>query len=204
MTRMATRSTSVATTSDGVIAAFRDRSSGEIRDIAVSRFEMGTWSEAVSVHADGWKTYACPVNGPALSARGRQVVAAWFTAVNEEGRAFVAFSDDAGRNWGAPIRLDDGVARGRVDVELLDDGSAVVTWIEFANGSSQLRVRRIVPSGARSPAISLGGLGEGSAAGFPRLARQGDELIFAWTDSAPSSGSDTAASHVRTAVARLP
>ena len=197
-------STSVATTSDGVIAAFRDRSAGEIRDIAVSRLEKGTWSEAASVHNDGWKTYACPVNGPALAARGRQVVAAWFTAVNDEGRAFVAFSGDAGRSWGAPLRLDDGIALGRVDVELLDDGSAVATWIEFAGGSSQFRVRRIDPSGARSAAISLGGLGEGSAAGFPRLARQGDELIFAWTGSGLPSGSDAGATQVRTAVAQMP
>ena len=197
-------STSVAATSDGVIAAYRDRLAGEIRDVAVSRFENGAWSEAISVHKDGWKTYSCPVNGPAVSARGNQAVTSWFTAVNDEGRAFVAFSSDAGRSWGSPIRLDDGVAIGRVDVELLDEGSAVATWIEFADGKSQLRVRRVDSSGARSPAVVLGGLGEGGAAGFPRMARQGDELLFAWTDSGESSGSNPGATQVRTAVARLP
>ena len=197
-------STSVAVTSDGVIAAYRDRLAGEIRDVAVSRFENGAWSEAISVHHDGWKTYSCPVNGPALSARGDEVVTSWFTAVNDEGRAFVAFSSDAGRSWGAPIRLDDGVAIGRVDVELLNEGSAVATWIEFANGKSELRVRRVDASGARSPAVTLGGLGEGGAAGFPRMARQEDELLFAWTDSGESNGSDPGTTHVRTAVASLP
>jgi hypothetical protein len=197
-------STSVAVTSDGVLAAFRDRSSAEIRDIAVSRLQDRTWSEGTSVHRDGWKTYACPVNGPALSARERRVAAAWFTAVNDEGRVLVAFSSDAGRTWGAPVRVDDGVAVGRVDVELLDDGAAVASWIEFADGRNQLRVRRIDPSGARSPAVSLAGLGEGSAAGFPRIARLGDEMIFAWTDSAPSGVSSAGTSRVRTAVARLP
>ena len=34
----------VAVTSDGVITAFRDRSDKEIRDIAVSRLENGTWT----------------------------------------------------------------------------------------------------------------------------------------------------------------
>ena len=197
-------STSVALTSDGVIAAYRDRLAGEIRDVAVSRFENGMWSDAISVHNDGWKTYSCPVNGPAVSARGNQVVTSWFTAVNDEGRAFVAFSSDAGRSWGSPIRLDDGVALGRVDVELLDEESAVATWIEFANGKSQLRVRRVDVSGARSPAVELGGLGEGGAAGFPRMARQGDELLFAWTDSGEANESNPGPTHVRTAVARIP
>ena len=197
-------STSVAATANGVIAAYRDRLAGEIRDVAVSRFENGAWSEAISVHKDDWKTYSCPVNGPAVSARGNQVVTSWFTAVNDEGRAFVAFSSDAGRSWGSPIRLDDGVALGRVDVELLDEGSAVATWIEFADGKSQLRVRRVDSSGARSPAVALGGLGEGGAAGFPRMARQGDELLFAWTDSAESTEANPGATQVRTAVARLP
>jgi hypothetical protein len=139
-----------------------------------------------------------------VSARGNQVVTSWFTAVNDEGRAFVAFSSDAGRSWGGPIRLDDGVALGRVDVELLDEGSAVATWIEFADGKSHLRVRRVDSSGARSPAVGLGGLGEGGAAGFPRMARQGDELLFAWTDSGESTESNPGATQVRTAVARLP
>lgn len=197
-------STSVAPTSDGVLAAFRDRSAAEIRDIAVSRLENAAWTAVTAVHNDGWKTYACPVNGPALSARARLVAAAWFTAANDEGRAFVAFSSDAGRTWGAPIRLDEGMALGRVDVELLDDDSAVATWIELAGGRSQLRLRRIDPSGGRSAALPVASVGEGRAAGFPRLARRGDELIFAWTESGPSSGAEDGPQRVQTAFARLP
>ena len=58
------------------------------------------WSPELSLHDDNWKIEACPVNGPALSARGRQVAAAWFAAPNDNGRAFVAFSQDAGKTWG--------------------------------------------------------------------------------------------------------
>ena len=67
--------TSAVVTPDGVVAAFRDRSPKEIRDIHVSRLENGKWTDAQVVHADNWEIDACPVNGPALSARGRQLVA---------------------------------------------------------------------------------------------------------------------------------
>src|SRR5262245_42350828 len=62
--------TATALTASGPIAAFRDRSAEEIRDIAVSRLVDGRWTPATRVHADDWKIEACPVNGPAISARG--------------------------------------------------------------------------------------------------------------------------------------
>jgi hypothetical protein len=197
-------STSTATTSSGVLAAFRDRSAGELRDVAVSRFENGQWSAATPVHNDGWKTYACPVNGPAVSARNGRVAAAWFTAVTGEGHAYAAFSNDAGRTWGTPIRLDTAAALGHVDVELLEDGAAVATWLEFADGRGQLRLRRVHPSGARSEAISVTRMTGGRAGGVPRLARYQNELVFAWTENGPEANGDDRAQTIRTAVARLP
>ena len=46
---------------------------------------------------------------------------------DEVGHAYAAFSSDAGRTFGAPIRLDETSALGRVDVALLPDGSALAT-----------------------------------------------------------------------------
>lgn len=158
--------TTAAVTSDGPIVAFRTRTEDEIRDIYVSRLEAGHWSEPVPVHRDGWKIVACPVNGPMLSARGHKVVVSWFTAVGDAGRAYVAFSNDAGRSFGAPVRLDDVSTLGRVDVELLADGSAVGTWIELGESEASFMVRRFIRSGferlrcglphlrARAPAAS--------------------------------------------------
>jgi len=209
-------STAAAATSDGVLTAFRDRSTGEIRNIAVSRLGTNSatssgsgasnaaWTEPAAVHDDGWKTYSCPVNGPALSARGRQAAVAWFSAPGDEGHSFVAFSEDAGRTWGPPIRLDDAMSIGRVDVELLDDGSAVATWIEYAGGKSELRARLVTPNGIRSAPLSVAGVGEDAAAGLPRLARRGDELIFAWTESGAPNDAGDVPQRVRTAVASLP
>ena len=189
--------TAVAVTADGPIAAFRNRSEDEIRDIYVARLEEGTWSTPRAVHDDGWKIAACPVNGPALSARGRQVAAAWFTAASGEGRAFVAFSTDAGRTFGNPIRVDDGGSLGRVDVEMLDDGHAVASYIEFAEQRAQFRVRRIHPAGARSAPLTIAGISGARASGYPRIARHGEEYVFAWTQSTDSG------LRVQTAVGRF-
>lgn len=190
--------TAAAVTADGVVAAFRDRGDQELRDIHVARLEGGTWTRSVAVHDDGWRIDACPVNGPALSASARQVAIAWFNAKSDQGHAFVAFSTDAGRQFGAPTRIDDVASLGRVDVELLDDGSAAVGWIEYADGHAQLRVRRVTASGHRSPAVTVTELASSRASGYPRLARVGSELLFAWTESQGGS------TRVRTAVAQLP
>lgn len=197
--------TSVAMTSDGPIAAFRDRSDTEIRDIAVTRFDNGKWTDPVGVHDDKWEIDSCPVNGPAISARGRAVATAWFTAKNNEGHAFVAFSPDAGRTWGAPVRLDDARSLGHVDVEMLDDGSAVASWVEFANQRGHLRIRRITSDGMKSAPIEIAGSGAGRVSGYPRMARQGDELVFAWTESMGNPEEDPATpQQVKSALVKLP
>jgi hypothetical protein len=169
---------SVAATSDGIVVVYRDRSSDEIRDTSVTRFEGGRWSAPLVVHDDGWKINGCPVNGPAVSARGKEVVVAWFTAANDEGRAFVAFSHDGARTFDPPIRVDDKSSLGEVDVELLPDGSSAVTWIEFAE-PSQSKLRRIESTGARSAALTLADMSKGRS---PRLAQGKDELVVAWPE----------------------
>jgi len=190
--------TSAVVTPDGVVAAFRDRSAQEIRDIHVARLENGKWTDAQIVHADNWEIDACPVNGPALAAQGSQLAAVWFTGKDDQGRAYAAFSGDAGRTWGARIRIDDDTSLGHVDVEWLDDGSAVATWVEFADNRSQFRMRRIEPSGARSASVTISGTSRVS--GYPRVARSGNELVFAWTEGSEGEGMQK----VKGAIARLP
>jgi len=185
-----------AVTADGPIVAYRNRTSDEIRDIYVSRLVGGTWTEPRAVYNDNWRIAACPVNGPALSAKGRDVAIAWFTAVGDEGHVYAAFSSNAGETFGPPVRIDEVGAIGRVDVELLADGSAAVTWIEFADQRSEFRIRRAERNGARSASLAVSAIASGRASGYPRLGRRGNELIFAWTEPGETS-------QVRTAVAQL-
>lgn len=182
--------TAAAVTSEGVVVAFRNRTADEIRDIYVTRLIGGRWSPATRVHGDNWKIEACPVNGPALSARGRDVAIAWFTVQKDEGHTMIAFSRDAGRTFGPAIRVDEVGSTGHVGVELLTDGSAAVSWVEFANKRSEFQVRVVQPGGARSAAAVS--IAQAAGSRIPRIAQGQSELVFAWTEIAGGSRVRTA------------
>jgi hypothetical protein len=174
--------TSAAMTSDGPIIAYRDRSPNEIRDIYVVRRVGGAWTKPAPVHDDGWKIAACPVNGPAVDARGGRVALAWFTAANDSPRVKLAFSSNGGAKFGGPIRIDDGNPAGRVDVALMGDGGALVTWIERIGGDTAVvRVRRVHRNGKSAEPITIAQSSAARASGFPRMAVVGEHVMFAWT-----------------------
>jgi hypothetical protein len=187
--------TSVALTADGPIAAFRNRSPGEIRDIYVTRLSAGRWTMPVPVHRDNFKIEGCPVNGPSIAARGRDVVVAWFTAPKDVNRSYLAFSHDGGRTFGAPVRADDVESLGRVVVALKKDGSAIVGWVESAGQMPQFSIRRVEPNGTRSPAVVVANQ---SGTRYPRMALVRDEVVLAWTESEQES------SRVKTARTAVP
>jgi hypothetical protein len=173
--------TSAASTSEGAIIVYRDRSEKEVRDIYFVRQEQGKWSEPRPVHADGWKIAACPVNGPSVSADANQAAVAWFTEANGTPRVQVAFSTDAGRTFGNPIRVDDGQPVGRVDVAMLADGSALVCWLSSSAEKGAIKVRRILQDGSQSLVAIVAETDVGRSSGFPRMARLGNEVFLAWT-----------------------
>ncbi len=175
--------TAVAITSSGPIVAYRDRTADEIRDIYVVRRINGGWTAPAPVYADGWKIAACPVNGPAIAAKDERVALAWFTSANDSARVKVAFSSDAGATFGAPVRIDEGQPAGRVDVALLRDGSALVSWIERTGGdTAAVRARHVSAEGKPAPAITIASSSAARASGFPRMVLRGDDAIFAWTE----------------------
>jgi len=177
--------TTAVRTARGALVAYRDRSATEVRDISVARLVDGVWKPGATVHADGWEIPGCPVNGPALAASGDLVALAWFTAAGDQGRALVAFSRDGGATFGAPVRVDEGMPLGRVDLELLPDGTAVVVWIESSQGHAEVRARRVFSDGRRGAAAVLATVGSDRSSGHPRVVRSGDELVFAWRTAAP-------------------
>jgi hypothetical protein len=186
--------TSAAVTGEGPLVVYRDRSSQEVRDISIVELRGGRWSEPRGLPADGWKIQGCPVNGPSVAASGRRVAVAWFTAASDAPRVKLAFSTDTGASFGAPVTVDDGNPLGRVDAVLLDDGDAVVSWVESSPEGSSLRVRRIRADGKRGAAVIVVPASGKLANEFPQMARDGKgQLVLAWT-----------AGRVRTTVVPVP
>ncbi len=172
----------VAVTSAGPIIAYRNRSAEEIRDIYVTRRVGGTWKPGVAAHADNWKIAACPVNGPSLDARGQRVALSWFTAANDSARVNVAFSTDAGATFGAPVRIDGGSPTGRVDVKLMPNGAALVTWVERMGGEvAAVRARRVSSAGVAGVPVTIASSSAARASGFPKAIVTGRDVMFAWT-----------------------
>jgi len=187
--------TSVALSADGPIAAYRDRSAADIRDIFVSRLVAGKWSTPVQVHRDNFKIEACPINGPAVAASGKDVAVAWFTAPNEKQQSLVAFSHDGGQTFGKATKVEDEGTLGRMQVALDSTGAAIVGWVEFANEKSTFKVRRIDAAGMRGPSVAVAAM---SGTRFPRLVVANNEAVLAWTESEKDS------SRVKTARIKLP
>ncbi|HEV2862557.1 MAG TPA: sialidase family protein [Pyrinomonadaceae bacterium] len=174
--------TSAATTSEGTLVVYRDRSDKEVRDIYYTRLTRdGRWSEPRAVHADGWRLDGCPVNGPSVAARGRHAAVAWFTMADGSPRVRVAFSKDAGATFGPPVGADDGDPLGRADVLVLEDGSAVVCWLERTKDGAEVRARRLRPDGTRGPSLTVAAPGASRSSGFPQMAPDRGRLLFAWT-----------------------
>jgi len=183
--------TDVAIAESGPVLVYRDRSNDEIRDIAVSRFIDNTWTQPVPVYNDGWNINACPVNGPAIAARGPNVAVAWFTGAQDSARVNLAFSNDAAASFQPPIRIDSGDPIGRVDVMLLDDETAVVSWLERQDNTTRILARTARPGQSAGPIASIGDSSAERASGFPRLAQSGDRVVFAWTQPGTASSPAT-------------
>ncbi len=168
--------TALVATASGLVAAYRDRAPGEIRDIAVVRLVDGVWTEPAVPHPDGWRIDGCPVNGPALAARGDRVALAWFTAA-DSASVRVSASSDGGATWDEPVRLDGGAPIGRVSVAILDDGRVATTWLERAGDAAEVRLRVL---GAASRTVAV--VAAGAATGIPRVVALGSRALVAWTD----------------------
>jgi len=180
--------TAAAVTARGPVILYRDRTGNETRDISVRRLVDGQWTTSVPLHTDDWMIDACPVNGPAISADGDKVAAVWFTGARDTAKVQLVFSRDAGATFGDPVRIDGGTPAGRVDVELLASGDAVVTWIErTGKATSEVRARLVRADGSAEPPLTVAKLSVGRASGFPRMTRKGHNLALAWTVPGPTS-----------------
>lgn len=176
--------TDIALAAEGPVVVYRNRTSREIRDIYIARTVDGRWQPGQPVAEDGWEISGCPVNGPAIAALGHEVVVAWYTAADDHSRIRLARSADGGASFTLPIDLDIETALGRVDVALLQNGSAAVSWLRKSdNERGALAVRTVSASGELGVVHTIAELQTTRTTGFPQMLHVGDELLFAWTES---------------------
>lgn len=187
--------TDVAIGENGPVIVYRNRTTDEIRDIYVMVERNGQWQTGVPVANDGWKIAGCPVNGPAVAAEANRLAVAWFTAANDHSRVRFARSANNGDSFTEAVDIDGEKPVGRVDVALLDKGAAAVSWLRpAASGKGgEVCVRRVLASGELGPVHVIASTSTARQSGFPQMLRRGQELVFAWTDTADEvSGIKTA------------
>lgn len=177
--------TGTAPTRTGRVLVYRDRSNEEIRDIAIVRQTADGWTAPQKVHDDGWYYTGCPVNGPQAASSGDTVVVAWYTAARDTARVNIARSVDGGATFEAPIRVDDGDPIGRVDVIMDAAGNPVVVWLEQRTPESAEVLARRVVGNALGPIRVLSKTAGARQSGFPRITRQGKDVVAAWTSVNP-------------------
>ena len=170
--------TSAVLTNNGPVVIYRDRDENEIRDMSIVRFVNGQWTAPKTIYTDNWKIAGCPVNGPRASAKGNTLAVAWFSAPEKNSKVNLVFSENGGETFYEPIRIDEGKGIGRVDVEMLDEKSAIVSWME--NG--HIKAQKVYKDGKKEPSIIIATSSEERSGGFPQMTLSGANLIFAWTD----------------------
>jgi len=177
--------TSMAISGDIPIVVYRDRSEGEIRDIYYSRYIDSNWTEPHPIHNDGWEINGCPVNGPNVDSYGDNVVVSWFSASNGRPKVNLKFSTDNGRTFGDKILIDevDNSPLGRVDIELISETEAIISWLSTVDGKGKLLIRKIKTNGEIGLIKVVDEISTERSTGFPQIEKFNDDVYISWTDN---------------------
>ncbi len=181
--------TAIAKTSSGLIAAYRNRTENEIRDIYIQKRKHGVWQESKPVHNDNWEIAACPVNGPSIDVIDNTVSVAWFTGANETATVKVAFSIDEGDSFMAPIIIDSVSALGRVDIIAKDKNSSWISWMSRSGEAGQLNLKLVSINGEILESHIVSGMNPSRGSGFPQITETISGVMVAWTNLSDSGKS---------------
>ena len=103
---------------------------------------------------------------------------AWFTGANDRPTVKLAFGQSG--TFAEPIIIDDSSPLGRVDVLLLDEETAVVSWLD-RDEVTTIRYRIVKSDGSMSEARIVTQTSESRGSGFPQMTLFQDTIHFAWT-----------------------
>ena len=85
------------------------------------------------------------------------------------------------------MRIDEGHPVGRVDVVLVDEKRAVVSWMESTDVDAELRCALVDREQGKISSFKVFDVSGARATGFPQLEMMAGDLYFAWNQSSDES-----------------
>lgn len=164
---------------EGAMIVYRDRSVDEVRDMAfVTKTDSG-WSQPKLVAQDNWNIAGCPVNGPRIAGYGSTVATAWYTSALSRPKVKVAFKE--GEDFSEPITIDSSSPVGRVDIAMLNDQTAIVSWVDGGE-TPAIKYRIVNQNGSMSSVKTVAKISESRGSGFPQIEIFEGYVYFSWTE----------------------
>ncbi|AFL81575.1 hypothetical protein Aeqsu_2113 [Aequorivita sublithincola DSM 14238] len=173
--------TAMTSIENAPLLVYRNRTGSEVRDISRIGLFDDSFSESQPIFNDNWEIPGCPVNGPSIASYKNNAVVAWFTAVNDNPKVQLAFSKDKGKTFAAPIQVNTYKTLGRVDVVMISENTAIVSWMENLGEDTLIQVMRISADGTEGFPVTISKTSFERASGFPQLEIAGNTLYAAWT-----------------------
>ncbi len=174
--------TTAAWTTQGPVVLYRDRSETEVRDISIVRLVEGQWTPPMTIFADNWQIRGCPVNGPKADALGNSLAVAWFSMPQDSPEVKCIFSLDGGKSFQEPFTISRNSPLGRVDIELLDEDHAALSWLDETKTGAAIMLARIHRKKGMLDIQKIADTDPGRKSGFPQMTLHENVLYFAWTD----------------------
>ena len=177
--------TDIALTSDNSpITVYRDRSNNETRDIYYSYYKNSKWSNPLPVFNDNWIIGGCPVNGPAISTFNNSSSLIWYTEIDGESKIKIAFTDDITKGFDDPILINANNPLGRVDIEMINENSSIISYMDYINDKAFLKLQKIDRDTDINKSIIIDEISNTRSSGFPKInIIDNDKTIISWTDS---------------------
>ena len=173
--------TSIVNSKNGPLVVYRNRTHNEVRDIYSVRRTNNKWQTPNAVHNDGWVINGCPVNGPKAAVSSKNIAVGWFTVFKGDPQINVSFSKSNGESFDAPIKINDYNAIGRVDVEFLNDNEIIISYMEYDDNGTYLKIKKVSDNGNISEPITISKIDGGRSTGVPQLEIINTEIFLVWT-----------------------
>ena len=178
--------TDLALTKDNTpITVYRDRSNNETRDIFYSYYKNSKWSTPLAVFNDNWIITGCPVNGPAISTFNNSSSLIWYTEIDGKSEIKVAFTSDISKGFDNPILINSNDPLGRVDIEMINENSSIISYMDYVNDKAFLKLQRIDRYSGVDKSIIIDEIYNTRSSGFPKInIIDNNKTIITWTDTA--------------------